>query len=73
MIILADLIYYIGTIICVVEPSVGDLDPVGSGPFWSDADPDVLNREWIMALINDPILTIFVCVKAINTLGISVS
>jgi hypothetical protein len=28
-------------------------DPVGSGPFWSDADV----WDWILALINDPIIT----------------
>jgi hypothetical protein len=42
----------------------------GSGPFWSDPDPDVWDRIRILALINDPISTFLVCVKAINTLGL---
>jgi hypothetical protein len=32
-------------------------DPVGSGPFWSDRDPDVWERIRILALVNDPIST----------------
>jgi hypothetical protein len=56
-------------------PSVADPDPVGSGPFWSDPDPDrdVWNRIRIRALINDPISTFLVCVKAISTLGLTVA
>jgi hypothetical protein len=55
--------------------SVADPDPVGSGPFWSDPDPDVWDRFRIriLALINDPTSTLFVCVKSKNTLGISVA
>jgi hypothetical protein len=30
-------------------------DPVGSGNFWSDPDPDVWDRIRILALINDAI------------------
>jgi hypothetical protein len=43
--------------------SVADPDLVGSGPFWSDPDPDVWDRIRIriLALINDPIST-FCCV-----------
>jgi hypothetical protein len=44
-----------------------DPDPVGSGPFWSDPDPDVWDRIRINALINDSISTFLVCIKAINT------
>jgi hypothetical protein len=36
------------------------------------ADPGVFGRIRILALINDPISTFLVCVKAINTSGISV-
>jgi hypothetical protein len=50
---------------------VGDPDPVGSGPFWSD--PDFWDRIRILALIDDPISTFLVCVKAVNNLGISVA
>jgi hypothetical protein len=50
--------------------SVADPDPVGSGPFWSD--PDLFGRIRILTLINDPISTILVCVKVINTLGLPV-
>jgi hypothetical protein len=55
--------------------SVADPDPVGSGPFWSDPDPDIWDRIRIriLALINDPISTFLVCVKAINTLGLPVA
>jgi hypothetical protein len=48
-----------------------------SGPFLSDPDPDVWNRIWIRirnsALLVTPNshLTFLVCVKAINTSGIS--
>jgi hypothetical protein len=49
----------------------GDPDPVGSGPFWSD--PDVWDRIRILALIDDPISTFLVCVKAVTNLGISVA
>jgi hypothetical protein len=52
--------------------SVAVPDPVGFGPFWSDPDPDVRDRVRIMALINDPISTFLVSVKAINTLGLNV-
>jgi hypothetical protein len=54
--------------------SVADPDPVGSGPYWSDPDPDVWDRIWfrIRALRNDLTLTFLVCVQAINTSGISV-
>jgi hypothetical protein len=52
-------------------PNVAESDPVGSGPFWSD--PDVWDRIRILALINDPILTFLVCVKAINILGLPVA
>jgi hypothetical protein len=41
-----------------------DLDPVGFRTFWSDPDP---------GLNNDSMSTLMVCVKAINTLGISVA
>jgi hypothetical protein len=51
--------------------SVAHPDPVGSGPFSSDPDPDVWDWIRILALKNDPILTFMVCVKAINTSGIS--
>jgi hypothetical protein len=37
------------------------------------SDPDLFDQIRILALINDPIPTFLVCVKAINTLGISVS
>jgi hypothetical protein len=43
----------------------------GSGPFCSD--PDVWDRIRILALIDDPISTFLVCVKAVNNLGISVA
>jgi hypothetical protein len=54
--------------------SVADPDPVGSGPFWSDPDPDGWDRIRIRirALRNDLSLTFLVCVQAINTSGISV-
>jgi hypothetical protein len=39
----------------------------GSGPFWSDPDPDVWDRIRILALINDSVSTFIVCVKAIYT------
>jgi hypothetical protein len=39
----------------------------GSGPFWSDPDPDVWGLIRIMALTNDSESTFLVCVKAINT------
>jgi hypothetical protein len=45
-----------------------DQDSVGYGPLWSDPDPDVWDRIRIMALINDPISTFLVCVKALHTL-----
>jgi hypothetical protein len=45
--------------------SVADLDPVESGPFWSD--PYVLDRIRIIAFIIDPISTFIVCVKTIET------
>jgi hypothetical protein len=50
-----------------------DPDPVGSGPFWSDSDPDVWDRIRIriLALISDPISTFLVYVKAMNTSNIS--
>jgi hypothetical protein len=56
-----------------VNTSVADPDLVGSRPFWSDPDPDDWDWIWIriLALIKDPISTFLVCVKAINTLGIS--
>jgi hypothetical protein len=38
----------------------------------ADPDPDVWDRIRILASINDPILTILVCVKAINTSGITI-
>jgi hypothetical protein len=50
-----------------VKIRVADPDPVGSGPFWSDPDPDVWKRIRILALKNDLISTFFVSVKAINT------
>jgi hypothetical protein len=50
-----------------------DPDPVRSGLFWSDPVKDVWDRIRILALINDPILTFWVCVKSINTLGINVA
>jgi hypothetical protein len=65
--------------VCRVGGSVADPDPVGSGPFWSDPDPDSDPDVWdrfrirILALINDPISTFLVCVKAINTLGLPVA
>jgi hypothetical protein len=41
-------------------------DPVRSGPFWSDLDPDVWDRirsrTRILVLINDTILT-FLCMR----------
>jgi hypothetical protein len=36
-----------------------------------DPDPDVWGRIRILALLNDPISTILVCVKATNTSEIS--
>jgi hypothetical protein len=39
----------------------------------ADPDPEVWDRIRILALINGPIFTFFVCVKAINTLRIVVS
>jgi hypothetical protein len=44
-------------------------DPVGSGSFWLDPDPDVWDRILIriLALINYPISTFLVFVKAIKT------
>jgi hypothetical protein len=48
-------------------PSVADPDPVGSGPFWSDPDPDVWDRIRILALINDHISTFLVCLQAKDT------
>jgi hypothetical protein len=63
-------------VVLLVPTSVADPDPVGSGPFWSDPDPDVWerirNRIQILALISDSISTFLVCVKAINTKGIYV-
>jgi hypothetical protein len=47
-------------------------DPAGSGPFWSDPDPDVWDRIRNWALINDHISTFLVCLKAKDTSGISV-
>jgi hypothetical protein len=50
---------------------VADPDAVGSGPFWSDSDPDVWDRILIrfririLALRNEPILTFLVCVKSL--------
>jgi hypothetical protein len=48
---------------------------VGSGPFWShpdpDPDPDVWDRIRILAIINDPFTAYLVCVKAMNSSGIS--
>jgi hypothetical protein len=65
------------TNISIEARSVADPDPVGSGPFWSDpdSDPDVWDRFRIriLALINDPISTFLVCVKAINTLELPVA
>jgi hypothetical protein len=57
-----------------LESSVADPDPVGSGTFGSDPDPDVWDRIRIriLALINEPISTFWVCVKAKDTSGISV-
>jgi hypothetical protein len=57
-----------------LKSSVADLEPVGSGPFWSGSDPDLFGRIRIriMALINDPISTFLVCVKAKDTTGASV-
>jgi hypothetical protein len=55
-----------------------DPNPVGSGPFWLDPDPDVWDRIrirfriWILALINESISTFLVWVKAKNTSGIYV-
>jgi hypothetical protein len=46
--------------------SVADPDPVESGPFWSDPDPDVWDRIRILGLINHSISTFLVCVKAIK-------
>jgi hypothetical protein len=62
----------IDLLISVADP---DPDPVGSGPFWSDPDLDVWdrNRIRILALINDPISTFLLSVKAIHTLGIPVA
>jgi hypothetical protein len=48
-------------------------DPVGSGPFWSDPDVWDRIRIRILALINSPVSTFLVCVKAINTLGLHVA
>jgi hypothetical protein len=46
----------------VVKTSVADPDPVISGPFWSDPDPDDWDQIRILALINDPILTfLYMC------------
>jgi hypothetical protein len=50
------------SILHTVSTSVADLDPVKSGPFWSDPDQDVLDRIWILALINHPKST-FCCVE----------
>jgi hypothetical protein len=52
-----------------VLTSVADPDPIGSGLFRSDPDPDVWDRIRIriLALINDSVSTFLVCVKAINT------
>jgi hypothetical protein len=61
-----------------VSNSDTDPNPVGSGPFWLYPDPDVWDRIWIqfgtriLALINDPVSTFSVCVKAMITVGISV-
>jgi hypothetical protein len=43
---------------------------VGSGPFWSDLDPneDIWNRIRILALIDEPTASFLVCVKAKNIL-----
>jgi hypothetical protein len=49
----------------VLYCSVADLDPVGSGLFLSDPDPDVWG---VLALINDSVSTFLVCEKAINTI-----
>jgi hypothetical protein len=58
----------------ILMSSVAYPDPVGSGPFWSD--PGVWDRIpiriRILALINDPISIFLICVKTINTSGISV-
>jgi hypothetical protein len=59
--------------IAVLTTNVADPDPVGSGPFWSDPDPDVWDRIRILGLINDPITTFLVGVKAINILGLPVA
>jgi hypothetical protein len=49
----------------VALASVADPDPdlVGSGPFWSDPDPD-------LGLNKCPNINFLMCFKAINTLGI---
>jgi hypothetical protein len=40
-------------------------DPVTSGNFWSDSDPNVYDRIPTLALINDLTKTVFVCINAI--------
>jgi hypothetical protein len=46
--------------------SVADPDLVGSGPFWSDPDPDPGPNK------RPPVFTFLVCVTTINTSGIAV-
>jgi hypothetical protein len=41
-------------------------------PYLFDLDPGVSDRIRILVLINDPISTFLVCLKAINTLEITV-
>jgi hypothetical protein len=43
----------------------------GAEPVCSDPDPDLWDR--ILAVINESISTLLVCVKTINTLGITVA
>jgi hypothetical protein len=57
--------------ILVVPNSVADLNPVRSGPFWSD--PELWDWIRTLVLINALKSTFFVCVKAIKTLQISVA
>jgi hypothetical protein len=59
--------FYLRLIGTVPVTSVADPDPVGSGPFWSDPDPDVWDRIRFRALINYSVSTFLVCIKAINT------
>jgi hypothetical protein len=52
-----------------VISSDADPNPVGSGPFWSDPDPDFWDRIRIriLALINVSVSTFLVRVKDMNT------